>query len=140
MADSLQTGSDSRIRPGDVWGGLAAVAVLLPQAMAFGVALYALADLDAAAGACAGLLGTALLCTATGVFGGTRGLISAPTGPSLVLLSGAAAALAAAGLQNGQLLLGLAAVTVAAGIFQFLIGITGGGRLIKYIPFPVQRF
>jgi SulP family sulfate permease len=137
MTGPHQAGIGSRMRAGDLWGGLAAVAVLLPQAMAFGVALYALAGLDAAGGAYAGLLGTALLCVATGLAGGTRGLISAPTGPSLVLLGGAAAALTGAGLQNTQLLLGLAAVTVAAGVFQFLIGITGGGRLIKYIPFPV---
>lgn len=124
-------------RAGDAWGGLAAAAVLLPQAMAFGVALYAIAGLDAASGAAAGLTGTALICVASGAFGGARGLISAPTGPTLVLLGGAAGGLVAAGYTDGRLLLGLAATTVAAGVLQFFIGISGGGRLIKYIPFPV---
>lgn len=124
-------------RAGDAWGGLAAAAVLLPQAMAFGVSLYAIAGLDAAGGAAAGLLGTALICLASGALGGARGLISAPTGPTLVLLGGAASGMLAAGLSGGALLLGLAATTVLAGVLQFLIGLGGGGRLIKYIPFPV---
>lgn len=128
---------DGSWQSGDFSGGLAAAAVLLPQAMAFGVALYGPAGVGAADGAYAGLLGTALLCLASGVFGGTRGLISSPTGPTLVLLGGALAALANAGLNGGSLLLALAAITVLTGIFQILIGVSGGGRLIKYIPYPV---
>jgi SulP family sulfate permease len=68
---------------GDVWGGLAASAVVLPQAMAFGVALLTPNGFDASQGAIAGLLGAAIVCTVSGFFGGTRGLISAPTGPSI---------------------------------------------------------
>jgi len=128
---------DLRPSSGDLWGGLAAAAVLLPQAMAFGVTLLTPAGVGPAAGAYAGLIGTALICICSGMFGGTRGLISSPTGPTLVLLSGALAALARAGLENGGLLFGLALVIILTGVFQFLIGLTGGGRLIKYIPYPV---
>ena len=78
---------------GDLWGGVAAAAVVLPQAMAFGVALLAPLGLDAATGALAGLGGAAALSLCSGLAGGTRGLISAPTGPVLVLLGGAGAAL-----------------------------------------------
>ncbi len=124
-------------RAGDAWGGLAAAAVLLPQAMAFGVTLYATAGFDASAGAYAGLVGTALMCLISGVAGGTRGLISAPTGPTLVLLGGAAAGLVASGLDATGVALGLAITVALTGALQFAIGASGGGRLIKYIPFPV---
>ena len=128
---------DASWQSGDFSGGLAAAAVLLPQAMAFGVALYAPAGVGAADGAYAGLVGTAVLCLASGLIGGTRALISSPTGPTLVLLGGALAALSNAGLAGGALLLGLAIVTALTGVFQVLIGVGGGGRLIKYIPYPV---
>ncbi|MCB1746200.1 MAG: SLC26A/SulP transporter family protein [Gammaproteobacteria bacterium] len=122
---------------GDLLGGLAAAAILLPQAMAFGVTLFAIGHFDASAGAYAGLVGTAMLCIASGVAGGTRGLITAPTGPTLVLLGSALGGLVAAGLEGGALALGLAATIVLTGALQFAIGASGGGRLIKYIPFPV---
>lgn len=125
------------LRIGDVWGGLAAAAVLLPQAMAFGVTLYAIAGLDASSGAYAGLLGTAVLCIASGVTGGTRALISAPTGPVLVLLGSALTGLLASGLESSSVVLGLAVTIGLTGVVQFAIGASGGGRLIKYIPFPV---
>ena len=128
---------DASWQSGDFSGGLAAAAVLLPQAMAFGVALYAPAGVGAADGAYAGLVGTAVLCLASGLIGGTRALISSPTGPTLVLLGGVLAALSNAGLAGGALLLGLAIVTALTGVFQVLIGVGGGGRLIKYIPYPV---
>ena len=126
-----------RPAPGDLWGALTATAILLPQAMAFGVTLFALAGADAATGAYAGLVTTAALCLMSGLIGGAPGVISAPTGPALVLLTSALAALAAQGMSGAQLLVGLAMVVVLAGVLQFLIGLSGGGKLIKYIPSPV---
>jgi len=122
---------------GDLWGALTATAILLPQAMAFGVTLFAVAGADAATGAYAGLVTTAALCLMSGLIGGAPGVISAPTGPALVLLTSALAALSAQGLAGASLLLGLAMVVVLAGGLQFLIGLSGGGKLIKYIPSPV---
>jgi SulP family sulfate permease len=121
----------------DAWAGVAAAAVVLPQAMAFGVALVGPAGVEAATGAFAGLVAAAALCLASGLAGGTRGLISAPTGPTLVLLTGAAAPLMNAGLSASGLLAGLAVVVVLTGLFQMLIALTGGGRLIKFIPYSV---
>jgi len=126
-----------RFTTADGWAGLAATAVILPQAMAFGVALLAPHGIDAATGALAGLIGTAALCLLSGAFGGTPGLISAPTGPTFVLLSGALTTAAGAGLGGPDLLTALAAIMVVTGIFQSLIGISGGGRLIKFIPYTV---
>ncbi len=122
---------------GDLWGGMAATAVVLPQAMAFGVALLAPVGIDPASGALAGLIGAASLSLCSGLSGGTQGLISAPTGPTLVLLVGVVTALSGGGLDTGGVLTGMAVVMVLTGIFQSLIGLSGGGRLIKYIPYPV---
>lgn len=122
---------------GDLWGGIAAVAIILPQAMAFGVALMSTAGFSASAGAITGLIGTAAVCLMSGLIGGTRGLISAPTGPMLVIQVGAITALMHAGLENSQLLTALMMLLITMGIMQFLIGLTGGGRLIKFLPYPV---
>ncbi|MCP5145957.1 MAG: SulP family inorganic anion transporter, partial [Gammaproteobacteria bacterium] len=129
----------SRVRPcgGDVLGALAASAVILPQAMAFGVTLFAVAGAASAAGAFAGLIATAALCTASGAGGGTRGLITAPTGPTLILLVSAATAFRDNGLAAAGILQALAMTIALGGLLQLLIGLAGGGRLIKYIPFPV---
>lgn len=147
VASAPQTGGDSggaapgdssdRLGRNDVWAGIAAAAVVLPQAMAFGVALVSPAGIEPATGAFAGLGAAAALCLASGFAGGTRALISAPTGPTLVLLSGAVAQLAAAGLGGSGLLGGLGVVVILTGLFQILIGLTGGGRLIKFIPYTV---
>ncbi len=141
MTDQLSAPTNARgsgaVRAGDVWGGLAASAVVLPQAMAFGVALFAHAGTPSATGALAGLIAAAILSLSSGLAGGTQGLVTAPTGPTLVLLAGAVAALAGTGLSGGALLTGLAAVLMAGGLFQFLIGLAGGGKLIKFIPYPV---
>jgi len=125
------------LQAGDIWGGMAAAAVILPQAMAFGVALLVPLGLDAGTGALTGLVAAAALSLASGLLGGTRGLISAPTGPTLVLVSGSLATLAAAGLAGPDLLTGLVALMVVTGFFQALIGLSGGGRLITFIPYPV---
>ncbi len=127
----------SNFSAGDVWGGLAASAVVLPQAMAFGVALLVAYGFDASQGAIAGLIGAAILCLVSGIFGGTRGLISAPTGPTLVLLGGAMASFSQAGIEGSELLINLALVILCTGICQIVIGLSGGGKLIKYIPYPV---
>ncbi|RME32843.1 MAG: SulP family inorganic anion transporter, partial [Gammaproteobacteria bacterium] len=116
---------------------MAATAVVLPQAMAFGVALLVPAGIDPASGALAGLIGAASLSLCSGLSGGTPGLISAPTGPTLVLQAGVVAALAGNGLDTAGVLTGMALVILLTGVFQALIGLSGGGRLIKYIPYPV---
>lgn len=122
---------------GDLWAGLAAAAVILPQAMAFGVALLAPFGIDAASGALAGLIGAASLSLMSGLFGGSRALISAPTGPTLVLMIGAAAALTRTGLEGSGLVTGMAVLMVVTGLFQIGVGLSGGGQLIKFIPYPV---
>lgn len=121
---------------GDLRGGVIAAAVVLPQATAFGAAVFAPA-LGSAGGALAGLYGAIGLLLISGIAGGTIGLISGPTGPSMALLSGSAALLIAQGMPPATLAPALFLVTVLAGLLQLLIALAGGGRLIKFIPYPV---
>ena len=51
-------------------------------------------------------------------------------------LPGSLAAIASQGVQDQGLLMALIAVISLTGIFQFLLGISGGGQLIKFIPYP----
>ncbi|HRD50686.1 MAG: SLC26A/SulP transporter family protein [Candidatus Competibacter sp.] len=120
----------------DLRGGLVAAAVVLPQATAFGVTVFAV-SLGAASGALTGLVGAILLLLICGGGGGAVGLISSPTGASMALLSGTAAVLTAAGLAPSAVAPALFAITILAGLMQLLIALSGGGRLMKFIPYPV---
>ncbi|OGS01757.1 MAG: cyclic nucleotide-binding protein [Elusimicrobia bacterium RIFCSPLOWO2_12_FULL_59_9] len=121
---------------GDVWGGLAAMLVALPQSIAFGVVIYsALGPGSAASGAMAGILGACVLGLVAPVFGGAPRLISAPCAPAAAVLSALAVVLTQQGAANIPLLLALTAAL--AGTLQIFFGLIGGGRLIKYIPYPV---
>ncbi|MBI4861037.1 MAG: SLC26A/SulP transporter family protein [Candidatus Riflebacteria bacterium] len=122
----------------DTIAGLAAAIVVLPQAMAFGVALLSPFGFDASRGALAGLISAASLSLVSGLFGGTMGLVSAPCGPVFVLLLDTLGVLAARGVSGASLLLALTAILVLAGSILVAIGLSGGGRLIKYIPWPVM--
>jgi SulP family sulfate permease len=122
---------------GDLRGGFSAAVVLIPQAMAFGATLWTLAGGSASDGAFAGLLSAALLSFCTGLAGGCQGIICSPTGPSLVLLSGAVAAMQTAGAAPGMLPVSIAIIVMLAGLIQIAIGFVNGGQLIKYIPYPV---
>ncbi len=124
-------------RIGDAWGGLAAMLVALPQALAFGVATFApLGAEHAAEGALAGLVGAAALGMTAAWFGGAPRLVSAPCAPAAAVLGGLAAVLAARyGAERAATLLLLTGLFSA--MLQFVYGVAGGGRLIKFIPYPV---
>jgi SulP family sulfate permease len=119
--------------------------VALPSAIAFGLIVYApLGPGYAAHGAMAGILGTIALGTVAPLFGGTPRLISTPCAPAAAVMAALAAELSIQGspqtaraLQPEQILSLLTLVAVLAGGLQFLFGAGGGGRLIKYLPYPV---
>jgi SulP family sulfate permease len=122
----------------DVWGGLAAMLVALPAAIAFGVAAFAgLGGAYAAQGALAGMLGAAALGLVASAWGGAPRLISAPCAPAVAVLAALALQASAQGDAPGAILLALAVTTLAAGALQLLFGLAGLGRLIKYMPYPV---
>lgn len=127
---------------GDVWGGLASMLVALPSSIAFGVLTYTVIGPElSGAGAMAGILGAAALGLVAPLFGRTGGLISAPCAPAAAVLSALIA-----GLLGGKVGVGLtpadipplvALTTLLSAGFQILYGAIGGGRLIKFIPYPV---
>lgn len=123
---------------GDFWGGLAAMLVALPAAIAFGVTIYsAIAPAHAALGALAGIIGATVIGLIASILGGTDRLISAPCAPAAAVLSAFAIGLVADGVPEGNIVLMLLMLGILSGLFQVLFGVVGIGRLIKYIPYPV---
>lgn len=122
----------------DAWGGLAASLVALPSALAFGVTVYGALGPDwAGAGALAGIVGAALLGIVAPLSGGAPRLVTAPCAPAAAVMGALAADLARRGHAPAKVvaLLGVAALLSAG--FQLLFGLLRGGRLIKFIPYPV---
>lgn len=122
----------------DFWGGLAAMLVALPAAIAFGVTVYAaISPSHAALGALAGIVGATVIGLIASILGGTERLISAPCAPAAALLSAFAIEFLRQGMPGGNVILLLLMLGILAGMFQVLFGFVGLGRLIKYIPYPV---
>ena len=130
---------------GDLWGGVSAMLVALPSSIAYGVTVAAvLGPAHLAEGALAGVIGAVALGITAACFGSARQLISAPCAPAAAILSALGATfLAQAGPgQDGaaletRVLLLLTLVGVFSALIQIVFGIARGGRLIKYIPYPV---
>jgi len=115
---------------GDIFGGITAGIVALPLALAFGV--------SSGLGPSAGLYGAIFVSFFAAMFGGTNTQISGPTAPmtavSMVMIAGLIAA------NDGDLERALPAILtvfILAGIMQVLLGVSGLGKYIKYIPYPV---
>ncbi len=123
---------------GDFWGGLAAMLVALPSAIAFGVSIYAsIGPAYAGLGALAGILGATALGLVAPSLGGTNRLITAPCAPAAAVLSAFAIELVHQDVDPMFIVLMLTALGLVAGLIQLLLGFMGIGSLIKYIPFPV---
>lgn len=141
MSDSAASASSFVNRAhlsGDFWGGLAAMLVALPSAIAFGVTIFApLGGSLAAQGALAGILGATALGLIAPAFGGSQRLITAPCAPAAAVLSALAAGFIAQGVAPQTALLLLALIGLLAGLMQIALGLAGIGRLIKFIPYPV---
>ncbi|MTJ47025.1 SulP family inorganic anion transporter [Dolichospermum sp. UHCC 0259] len=112
---------------GDIFGGVTAAIVSLPLALAFGVA--------SGAGPVAGLYGAVCVGFFAALFGGTPTLISEPTGPMTVVITGIISSLTARDPENG---LAMAfTVVMLAGIFQIIFGIFKLGKYITLMPYSV---
>ena len=72
-----------------------------------------------------------------GIAGGTRGIISSPTGPMLILFGSALGIVTTDSSNPANVLTALTALVVVTGTLQILIGASGGGKLIKFIPYSV---
>jgi SulP family sulfate permease len=123
---------------GDFWGGLAAMLVALPSAIAFGVTIYApLGGSFAAQGALAGILGATAIGLIAPALGGAKRLISAPCAPAAAVLSAFAIAMLQANVPVASIPLLLVLLALFAGALQVAFGSLRLGRLIKYMPYPV---
>ncbi|WP_428387649.1 SulP family inorganic anion transporter [Mucisphaera sp.] len=112
---------------GDLFGGVTTAVISLPLALAFGVA--------SGAGAQAGLYGAVCVGLFAALFGGTRTLISEPTGPMTVVMTAVITTLHAADPDRG---LSMAfAVVLVAGLTQVLFGFFKLGRYITLMPYSV---
>ncbi|MEL7069294.1 MAG: SulP family inorganic anion transporter [Cyanobacteria bacterium J06581_3] len=112
---------------GDLFGGLTAAVIALPMALAFGVA--------SGAGPVAGLYGAILVGFFAALFGGTPSLISEPTGPMTVVITGVIAELIAADPKNGMAM--AFTVVMMAGIFQIILGTLKLGKYVTLMPYNV---
>ena len=107
---------------GDVFGGLAAGAVMLPMSMGYGVI--------SGLGPAAGLHGAIAVCLFAALFGATRGLIA---GSNLH----AAAAMAVVITEYTTTLAEAFTVVILAGIIQIGFGVLRFGRYVSYTPYSL---
>ena len=129
---------ESKALTGDAWGGFAASLVVLPQSIAFGVAIYAaLGPAYAAYGALAGFLGAAAFGLVASSAGGAPRLISTPCAPAAAVMAPLVAGLLAQARGPEHVMVLMLVAGVMTGLLQIAYGLLGGGRLIKYIPYPV---
>ncbi|HEX8964613.1 MAG TPA: SulP family inorganic anion transporter [Rhodocyclaceae bacterium] len=127
-----------KLEAGDFWGGLAAMLVALPSAIAFGVTIYAaLGGSYAAYGAMAGILGATALGMVASTLGGTKRLITAPCAPAAAVLAAFAVERLQGGTADASVVMLLTVLGFAAGSLQVIFGSVGLGKLIKYMPYPV---
>ena len=123
---------------GDFWGGLAAMLVALPSAIAFGVTIYAaIGPAYASLGAIAGILGATALGLFAPALGGTNRLITAPCAPAAAVMAAFAIETVHQGVPAGSVVLLLTVLGLLTGIIQFILGRVRVGSVIKYIPYPV---
>ncbi len=130
---------------GDFMGGLTTAVITLPWAIAFGIVAYApLGEQYIAQGALAGLYSVIVSGLLASVLGGTTGLISLPTALQAVMTTSIVTTIlknpeiAALGSNQVTVVLVLTAMAIAmAAIFQLILGASGGGKLVKFIPYPV---
>ncbi|MYD36930.1 MAG: SulP family inorganic anion transporter [Dehalococcoidia bacterium] len=107
---------------GDVVGGVTAAVVGLPVALAFGIA--------AGLGPAAGIYGAISVGFFAAVFGGTRSLISGPTGSMTVAM----AVIVAAHADN---IAEAFTIVIMAGLIQMMFGLLRIGRFVTYTPYSV---
>ncbi|AIE85006.1 SulP family inorganic anion transporter [Fimbriimonas ginsengisoli] len=104
----------------DLVAGLTVGLVALPLAMAFAISSGVLPQAGIYTAIIAGFIGSAL--------GGSRYQITGPTGAFVVVV---------AGIVTKYGLDGLFVCTLMAGVFLMVLGLTGLGTAVKYIPRPV---
>ncbi|MEI6106028.1 MAG: SulP family inorganic anion transporter [Opitutae bacterium] len=126
---------------GEIWGGFAAMLVALPSSIAYGVAVYTLLGPEYVGhGVRTGIVGAIVLGLVATALGGAPRLISAPCAPAGAILASLAGGLLASSggpVPPERIVALLLLLALMSGGLQVLYGLAGGGKLIKYIPYPV---
>lgn len=104
----------------DLFAGLTVGVVALPLAMAFAI--------GAGASPAQGLYTAIIAGFLAALLGGSRYQVSGPTGAFVVIIAGVI-------LRHGMS--GLVTATLLAGVLLVILGLSGLGKLIKFIPYPV---
>ena len=104
---------------GDAFGGITAGALMLPQAMGYGII--------SGLGPVAGLYGAIAVCFFAAVFGGTRGMIG---GPNMFV----AVTMAVVVAEYADNLAEALTTAMLAGLIQISFGALRLGRYVSYVP------
>ena len=120
-------------------GGFSALLVALPSAIAYGIIIFSgLGEAYTRQAALVGIIGTIIFSIFASIFGKTPGMITAPSAPASAVLSAYVMELVHrknVSLEYIPIFVTLTALF--AGILQLATGKAGGGKLVKYIPYPV---
>ena len=124
---------------GDFLGGTSGMLVALPSTIAYGLMCFApLGPKYSAMAAIGAILGTIPLCLLAPFFGGIKILISAPTAATAAVVSVFVAEIVKSGTVPIDFIpIYVTILGLFTGLLQVVIGKFGGGKFIKYIPYPV---
>jgi len=115
---------------GDVFGGVTAAIIALPMGLAFG--------LQSGMGAQAGLYTAVVLAIVAAFIGGTKTLMSDPTGPMTIVAATVVSGALVVGEEQMALAMPIIVSTfVLAALLQIIFGFMGIAKLVKFMPYPV---
>jgi SulP family sulfate permease len=125
----------------DMTGGFSAMLVLLPSSIAYGlIAFNGLGEAYKGKAVIAGITGTIILSIIAPLFGKTPKLVTGPCAPAAAVLSAFVVETLKKGNDNYPVeIIPIFLILTAffSGFIQVLIGKFGGGKLVKFIPYPV---
>jgi sulfate permease, SulP family len=124
---------------GDALGGTSAMLVALPATLAYGILAYTPLGTQfsgfAAIGAVLGFIAINLVAP---FLSSKKTLVTAPTAAAAAVVSLFVKEMISKGLLPPEIIpVYVAFLTILSGILQILMGSFGGGKFIKYIPYPV---
>lgn len=126
----LREGYSKRRVAADLAAGVTVGIIALPLAMAFGIASIpeSVAVKEGISPPAVGMYTAVVAGLIVALFGGSRVQVAGPTGAFIVIIYGIA-------LRHG--FSGLATATLMAGLIVIVMGLSGFGAIIKFIPYPV---
>lgn len=139
MQETKEKKKDDKSLLSDVFGGVSAMLVALPSAIAFGLIIYAPLGPDfSSRAAIGGIMGTIMIGILASAFGGTSRLISAPCAPAAAVLGVFVTETIHKGNLPHELIpIYIMIISFIVGLIQIILGKIKGGAFIKYIPYPV---